>query len=98
MHYSATLLNDDGCEYAEYDLNGKYSEFTGTLYTSDTSGSDISLNITFWGDGKLLYHQADMNRQSNGIGFAMNVTGVQKLTIEVKNTGSEFGETLLDKG
>ena len=97
-HYAATIINDNDNRFAEYDLNGKYSEFTGTLYTSDGSESDVSMNITFWGDGKLLYHQPDMNRQSMDIVFNVDVTGVQKLTIVMQNVASGYGEIILDKG
>lgn len=98
MHYAVTHLDDSDDWYGEYELNGNYASFSGILYPGDGAGSDVSMNITFWGDGKLLYHQADINRQSTGIPFNVNVTGVQDLKIELYNTGSEYAEVLLDMG
>lgn len=96
VHYAATCLDQDENSYTVYNLDGEFSSFSGSLFVSDDTDTESDMTFSIFGDGKLLYHQVNLNRQSNDISFNINVTGVQNLVLELRNMGNGDCKLILD--
>lgn len=76
----------------EYNLNGKYTSLTGAFGLDDASAGKAQAQLIVLGDGKILYQSPFMKVGQAATSVAVNVSGVQLLTVEfavtTKNTYS----------
>jgi hypothetical protein len=65
-----------------YALGGAYTEFDSTIGV-DGNNSATAVIFQVYGDGKLLYQSSTVTPGNDSIPIAVNVTGVQTLTLDV---------------
>ena len=66
----------------DYLLDGAWTRFTGTLCTDSDAGTEAKMSLYIWGDGRVLYAVDAYQRSQPPQDFAIDVTGVQKLSIQ----------------
>lgn len=73
--------------YQEYILDGKYRKFQGRFVLDYNSRSNNWANATLYvyGDDRLIYQSKPMQKGVRPIDFTIDVSGVNKLKIEVRN-------------
>lgn len=81
--------------WTQYELNGAYEYLTGETAVYADAASGVSMDFAVFGDGKLLYRQRAVTRQTDPRAFSVDLTGVQTLTIETGNQGEYSGGWLL---
>lgn len=72
---------------AYYNLNGLYSSISGVYGTKDGTGDDYECALNFYGDGRLLKSITVKGGQLPK-NFAVDVSGVAQLKIEIENFDS----------
>lgn len=80
---------------ASYALNGEYSRLTGITSVYEKAASGVSMNFAIFGDGKLLYKQTAITRESKAQYIDVDVRGVDVLTITTSNWGETSEDWLL---
>lgn len=97
--YGVIAYNTSQNGWTQYKLNGEYEKLSGETAVYAEAESGVSMDFAVFGDGKLLYRQSSITRQSAPQSFAVDVSGVQTLTIAVRNMGeySYNGYLLLNK-
>lgn len=80
---------------AFYELDGEYSRLTGITSIYEKAASGVSVNFAIFGDGKLLYKQTAITRETNPQFIDVDVSGVDVLTIETSNWGETSEDWLL---
>ncbi len=94
--YYGVITYDASCDgWNEYQLDGRYSRLTGNLAVYEEAASGVSIDIAIFGDGKLLYRQRAIGRQTVPIGVDLDVRGVQELIIATRNPGEYSNGFLL---
>lgn len=95
-NYRSNILRFDASynAYATYDLNGKYSSFTGKIVASDETGGGASMNVGIFADGKEVFSLTDFTRQKDGVEVSLDLKGVRTLDVKTSNTG-EFSRGYL---
>ncbi len=84
--------------WTQYQLNGNYQRLTGEIAVCADAQSDVSMDFAVFGDGKLLYRQTALTRQTKPSTFTIDVRGVDRLTIETRNLGGySNGNLILSK-
>jgi len=73
--------------YAVFNLDEKFTNFSGTIVANQNTGSDASLNISIYVDDKLAYTKTELNKRTGAVDFSIDVRGVTKLEIRTSNTG-----------
>lgn len=87
VHNSGYLVDDYGGDI-EYLLNGKYSNFKGTVGIPYLCRDDNdSATIKIYGDGKLMYTSPILKAGTKPASFNINVTGVLNLKMEIVASG-----------
>ncbi|MCI7814152.1 MAG: NPCBM/NEW2 domain-containing protein [Lachnospiraceae bacterium] len=86
-YLSSYSLNASNEGYVTYDLNGEYTKISGILSPYSRTEQNASMNIGFFGDGKLLYGKSGISGWQEACKFEIDVTGVKTLTIKTSNTG-----------
>ena len=66
----------------DYWLDGRWTRFTGTLCTDSDAGTEAKMSLYVWGDGRVLYAVDAYQRSQAPQDFAIDVTGVQRLSIQ----------------
>ena len=66
----------------DYWLDGRWSRFTGMLSTDSDAGTDAMMSLYIWGDGRVLYAVDAYQRSQAPQDFAIDVAGVQRLSIQ----------------
>jgi serine/threonine protein kinase len=75
-----------------YDLAKQYAKFQADVtYNDGPSGSFAPCTFAVYGDGKLLWKSRPISSQAHGQKCALDVTGVNKLTIAVTCAGEPKG-------
>lgn len=99
LSYGVIAYNTSQNGWTQYKLNGEYEKLSGEIAVYAEAESGVSMDFAIFGDGKLLYKQSSITRQSVPQSFVVNVSGVQTLTIAVRNLGeySYNGYLLLNK-
>lgn len=87
-HFGSPVLDASENGQVKYELGGKYSLFTANLSTWNDAESDASFELAIWGDGKLLYSRYNYRKTDAPEMIALNVTGVDKLSIQAANRGA----------
>lgn len=67
--------------YSIFNLNGRYSKFTGTLITPKGSSNNCNYYINIYVDNNLVYSKSGITITTGKINFNINVQGGQQLTI-----------------
>ena len=81
VHKNCYTLRGDkrGDNYVRWDLDGKYAEITGTLYTQgDNSGT---LWLDFYDGETYLFSTPKLSKQQKSVTFSYDITGVKYLTV-----------------
>jgi hypothetical protein len=87
----ATHPSQAGVVHLRYDLNGQYRTLTGTATVNDTAKKTHSpLVFMVKGDGKTLWESKPI-RSPDAEPFKLDVSGVQRLELEIKCSGSNHG-------
>ena len=76
-----------GQAHAAYGLGKKFSTFTGTVALADTRIIKSILTFKIIGDAKVLWTSTSVTAPGNPQPFNIDVTGVQKLELDVECTG-----------
>lgn len=94
MHADALLLDAHGGSRALYQLNGQYKSFSGELVSSDASASDSVMNFAIFADDILVYSVTGYTRQTGAQQIAVDLSGVQRLEIQTRQTEGYNNGTL----
>ena len=82
MFYLGTEANPLAESYAEYNINGLYTEFHGVYgSTYADRGTGMAACFRIFGDGRLLYASPPVSPLTTPKEFYVDLTGVQKLRI-----------------
>lgn len=76
--------NHSGESYAMYNLNEKYSYFSGSIVPAPALDSSAYVDYNFYLDDTLVYSKTKLDRTSPKIDFKINVKNASRLTIKVK--------------
>ena len=87
-HFGSPVLDASENGQVKYELGGKYSLFTANLSTWNDAESDASFELAIGGDGKLLSSRYNYRKTDAPEMIALNVTGVDKLSIQAANRGA----------
>ena len=76
--------SDYDTAFGLYNLNKKYSTFTGTMFVSKDSRNDRSITVSIYADETLMkqYYYEDITEETAPIEFSIDVTNVSTLRIE----------------
>lgn len=89
-----TVSTDDTAGMmVEFDIGGKYKTIGGTLLLP--SGYDnikYGASVVIWADNRIIYSKDDISKYFQTETFELDVTGVSKIKIRIKNAGT--GEAL----
>lgn len=88
LHFYSLALNASENGVARYELNGKWTAFSGILSTYSEADSEASLHLQIWGDDQLLYSCYDYGKTDAPRAFQIDVTGVDVLSIQTNNRGA----------
>lgn len=69
-------------EYARYDLDGKYSRVSGSIYQLE--GNYGTLWLEFYDGDEFLYSTARLTEENKSVDFSFDITGVRYLTVYPK--------------
>ena len=86
-HFGSMYLDASNRGSMEYDLGGKYSRLTGSISTFADAQSDAVFEIVIWGDGEILFSGFNYRKTEAPMNLDIDLTGVQRLTIESINRG-----------
>ncbi len=87
--YSRGINPYYGGDTFEKILNMKYSRFKGTIYVTDGTDSDQSVQFAIKTDGKTVYTSPEITKKSQPIDFDIDVSGCYDLQIVfTKNSSS----------
>lgn len=78
-----------------YELNGRYSKFSGTIAASESMDSDASVDIAFFLDGMRVQCISGYNRQKAGQKVELDLTGAGTLEIKTWQKNGGTAEVLL---
>lgn len=96
--YGVIAYNASGNGWTQYKLDGAYEKLSAETAIYADAESGASIDFAIFGDGKLLYRQSSLTRQSVPASFSVDVSGVQVLTIATRNMGDySDGYLLLNK-
>lgn len=83
--------------FFKVDLNGQYSVFSGSISPTSKASANVDMQVAIFGDGKCLYSRENITKASKEIDFAVDVSGVKKLTVMTWNRGSyDWGLVFLE--
>ncbi len=88
MHFFSTALDADYFGTLEYDLNGTKKMLQMTVSTDEDAGTDAHMDLAVWGDDRLLYSVYDYQRSDAPQYVTIDLTGVQRLSIQTCNRGN----------
>lgn len=88
-HTRSLGFNVDKRAKAEYELNGRYSVFSGTMSTYNEANTNARMSLYIWGDGTLLFRCDAYQRSIAPIPFSLDVSGVRLLSIQTRNLGEK---------
>ncbi|SDG57082.1 NPCBM/NEW2 domain-containing protein [Marvinbryantia formatexigens] len=98
-HFYSLYLDASQSGSLVYDLDGGWSELTGTISTWTEAESDCFFEIAIWGDDNLLFSKYNYQKGDAPVPFAIDVKGVEKLYIQTKAYGSTYnGYLFLNEG
>lgn len=98
-HFYSLYLNASERAAAYYELNGAYSELTGTISTWTEADSEGVYELAVWGDDQLLFSLFDYQKADAPVSFRIDVKGVETLSIQTRNRGAESnGYLFLNEG
>lgn len=100
LHGTGTGATYGLLSYNEYILDGQYRKFQGRFVLDYDYRSNNWVNATLYvyGDDKLLYESKPLQKGVRPIDFNIDVTGVAKLKIEVRNdSNTGRGMSISDK-
>lgn len=80
--------------YAVWLLDGAYTEATGVLAASASTGTDSSMSVKIYADDELVFEQEKITRMSQPVSFAVDVTGVKNLKIVTEDTAETYEGTV----
>ena len=103
MEYEAGLFQDsygelydgaycfDSSEngFALYLLDGKYTEFSGSICTGIQTQSAGTVKVEIYADDELIFEQDGVTKMTEAIPFTLDVTGKKNLKITVVNSDEE---------
>lgn len=72
-------------------LNMKYSKFKGTIYVTNGTSSDETVQFSIKADGKTIYTSPEITKTTQPIDFDVDITGCYDLQITC--TGSRYNDT-----
>ena len=95
--YGVLTYDTSNNGWSKHKLNGKYARLTGTTAVYSEAASGVSMDFAVFGDGKLLYRQRAITRETAPQALDIDVSGVDVLTIVTANQGeTNAGLLLLD--
>ncbi len=68
----------------EYQVNGAWDVFTGTISTWTDAGSESRMSMWIWGDNKLLYQLNCYQKADAPVPFTIDIEGVQRISIQTR--------------
>lgn len=68
--------------YAVFNLEGKYSNFSGTIVAHQSTASDSEMELAIYVDDKMIYSKTGFNKRTGAIDFSVDVRGATKLEIK----------------
>lgn len=74
--------------YVVYNLNDKYTQFSGSFVASKKTGSSCVFSVAIYLDGKLAYTLTDFTKTTGKQDFTLDVTNVTKVEIKTSVSGS----------
>jgi len=81
-------FDGSGGAFAIYNLNSRFTSFTGLIVANQHTGSGASMTIEIRGDGSLLFIEREFTRRTGAVEFDVDVAGVTQLEIRTSNQGS----------
>lgn len=80
--------------YAVYNLEGKYSAFSGTIVANQGTDSDAVMTVAIYLDDDLVYTKTEFTKRTGAVKFSIDVRGVTKLEIRTYPDRSWSNRTL----
>ena len=93
-HENVLALSAGSRARADYQLDGRWDRFTGTLCTYNEAGTEAQMSLYVWGDDRLLYKVDGYQRSQAPAAFAIDVSGVDRLSIQTACYGRSSGAWL----
>lgn len=81
-----------------YDIGGTYKYLTATIAVEKSAGSEYHGAIRIYGDGKLLYSNEKIERDTKPYNIQIDISGVTDLKIDIDGAGGAdawYGYTML---
>lgn len=88
-HFYSLYLNASERGMVTYDLNGRWTQLSGTISTWSEAESEAVFEIAVWGDGCLLFSKYDYQKGDAAVPFCIDVAGVKTLSVQTRNRGSQ---------
>lgn len=73
--------------YAVYNLEGKFTSFSGLIVANQNTGSSASMDIAIYTDDTLAHATTGFNKRTGAVAFNVDVRGVTKLEIRTDGEG-----------
>lgn len=89
--YKSAVINNHGYSGSsgpikyQYNLNGRYTRFAGTIYVPQGETAKGRSRLTVKTDGRVIYTSKNMDKTSSPIKFNLNITKCKIITIEWSN-------------
>lgn len=83
-------VNYDGSTdaYGIYDLDGKYSWFTATVFVPEVASDGKDMSIYIYLDDELVYEMEDITETTEPFSIAVDLDGASEMRIETSNDGT----------
>ena len=84
IYHNYFRLHDHGGnkEFRTFNLNGEYTNFSGTYFTTSNINPDHWITFEILADDIKIYESSKLQRNTPAVNFDINITNVKKLTIQ----------------
>ena len=91
VHNGITRFDTDYNSYALFNLDKKFEVLSGCIIAGNRTGSEASMNLTFYLDDKEVYSKENMTRDTPQVDFQLDVSNGSVLKIVTsKNKGYSY--------
>ena len=91
LHIGSIEMNASNEAFFTVSLNGNYTLLSGKASCYRNASNNVNMQMAVFGDGKCLFTLDNLKKASDDAEFTVDVTGIKKLTVRTRNTGSYDG-------